>query len=276
MGLAFIGTYDQTTVCDDQTGQCTVNYYYVFLLLISFYWTQQVLMNTIQVTVAGVVGTWWFVPEEATSCCSTAVTSSFFRSTTYSFGSICFGSLIVAIIEALREMATQARMQREGNEILLCLAQCILNCLESLILYFNKWAYVYVGVYGYGYLDAGKNVKSLFQARGWNVVIADDLVGGVLGLVTFITGLLSGVIALILEAYTDWFVDAGDEAGVIAFILGFLIGLVLSSVMFNVIASGVNSTIVLYAEAPAELQSNHPDLSREMRNAYLEAYPALF
>ena len=36
---------------------------------------------------------------------------------------------------------------------------------------------MYVGLYGYGYLEAGKNVISLFKNRGWEAIIADDLIG---------------------------------------------------------------------------------------------------
>ena len=66
----------------------------VFLFLVSFYWSHQVIKNTVHCTVAGTVGTWWFSPHEASSCCSSAVRDSWVRSVTTSFGSICFGSLI--------------------------------------------------------------------------------------------------------------------------------------------------------------------------------------
>jgi hypothetical protein len=74
---------------------------YVFLLLLALFWSQQVFQNTNHVVVAGVVSTWWFVPSEASSCCSVATKDSFVRATTSSFGSICFGSLLVAIIQTL-------------------------------------------------------------------------------------------------------------------------------------------------------------------------------
>ena len=44
-----------------------------FLFFLSYYWTQQVLKNTVHVTTAGVIGTWWFAPQEASSCCSKAI-----------------------------------------------------------------------------------------------------------------------------------------------------------------------------------------------------------
>jgi hypothetical protein len=118
-----------------------------FLLFLSFYWTQQVLKNTMHVTTAGVIGTWWFAPDEASSYCSRSIGDSFVRSTTYSFGSICFGSLIVALIQALRQLNRHLRENRDA-QLLVCLIDCILGCVEGLIEYFNKWAYVYVGLYG--------------------------------------------------------------------------------------------------------------------------------
>ena len=90
---------------------------------------------------------------------------SFVRATTYSFGSICFGSLLVAIVQALRTLLDIARSQDDdGCNILVCLLQCILGCIEGIIEELNKWAYVYVGLYGYRYvlqiLSFGSMVKS--------------------------------------------------------------------------------------------------------------------
>ena len=48
----------------------------------------------------------------------------------------------------------------------LCLVECLLRCLEDALEYFNKFAYIYVGMYGYSYIEAGKNVMTLFGAKG--------------------------------------------------------------------------------------------------------------
>lgn len=68
-----------------------------FFLLISFYWGLQVFKNVAHTTVAGTVATFWYNSESAG-----ATGSSLKRATTTSFGSICFGSLLVAILQALR------------------------------------------------------------------------------------------------------------------------------------------------------------------------------
>jgi len=98
--------------CDLEAGVCEndIDAYIVFLLVLSMYWTQQVIRNVVHVTVAGTVGTWWWAPHEANSCCSEAVRSSHARAMTNSFGSICLGSLIVAIIQTIKTFLEKVRL----------------------------------------------------------------------------------------------------------------------------------------------------------------------
>jgi hypothetical protein len=110
----------------------------IFCLLVSYYWVHQVLQNTVHVTTAGTVGTWWFVPEEASGgCWNPALQDSYCRATTFSFGSICLGSLLVAVVQALRAMAHMARQNDDCN-MLACVLDCILGCIEGIIEYLNK------------------------------------------------------------------------------------------------------------------------------------------
>jgi Plasma-membrane choline transporter len=87
--------------------------------------------------IAGTVGSWWFEPQDEPAICCGNVFNSFIRTITTSFGSICFGSLLVAILQALRALADSAQ-QNGDAAILACIAQCILGCLASMLEYFNK------------------------------------------------------------------------------------------------------------------------------------------
>ena len=274
--IAFAGVTEDTVECAEINGEIVcqeVNGGIYFAMLLSYFFTHQVIQNTIHVVIAGVVGTWWFAPDDASSCCSAGIFGSIKRALTTSFGSICFGSLLVAIIQALRTLADSNRGDGEGN-MLLCLVSCILSCLEGILEYFNKWAFIYVGLYGYGYMDAGKNVIQLFKSRGWSALIADDLVGRALATLSLVVGLLAGAVGVILATTTDWF-DANDgvDGRITSFVLGLIIGLVLTSIALSSIASGVNAVIVLFAEAPAEFEQHHPELSRKMRDTWQSCYP---
>jgi hypothetical protein len=121
--------------------------------LLSLYWTSQVITNIFHTTIAGVVGTWWFTPEAERpvgGCCgfNAAIYDSWVRSTIYSFGSICLGSLLVAILQVLSVIVRLARQQRDDdgnrrreNSIVWCLLQFVVDHLEKLMEYINQWAF---------------------------------------------------------------------------------------------------------------------------------------
>lgn len=115
--------------------------------------------------------------------------------------------------------------------------------------YFNKWAYVYVGLYGYGYVEAGKKVINLFKTRGWTTIIADNLVNRLLGIMSLTIGLLTGVFSLFAAFLVEEF---DHEKGAvwlsIGFVVGFFIGLIFSGVFMGVLSSAVDAIIVCYAE----------------------------
>lgn len=135
-----------------------------------------------------------------------------------------------------------------------------------------------------GYCEAGKSVIQLFKDRGWEAVIADDLVGMALFMTSLVVGLvMAGVGVLMVDQTTWWevFIAAFDAEGgngkqaamIFAGVLAFIIGLVIASILMSTIASAVNASIVLFADAPAEFERHYPELSQEMRTAYNEAYP---
>ena len=161
-----------------------------------------------QVYVAGVMATWCLDKTEADNCCSSAILGSLYRSLTYSFGSICLGSLLQALVAVMRYLIDSARAQRQEEDpdnsgacggVLFCVLDCIAELMEDLLRAFNQWAYIFVGLYGYSYVESGKRVMELFRARGFTAIITDNLVSYVLGFTTFMIALTT--------AATGWLVE---------------------------------------------------------------------
>jgi Plasma-membrane choline transporter len=160
-----------------------------------------------------------------------------------------------------------------GDSLIACCAECLLGCIESLVEYFNKWAYIYVGLYGFSFMEAGSNVMTLFRNRGWSVIIADMMVDTVL----FMVSIGVGAITALLTTAIGYLMGNRDATTlVIAAAFGFIVGYAMSSTLFSVVSSAVNTVIVCYAEAPNEFQANHPKLSDQMRTAWRQAYPNEF
>jgi hypothetical protein len=101
-------------------------------------------------------------------------------------------------------------------------------------------------MYGFSYLDAGRNVLELFQNKGWTVIITDDLADNVLFMMSVGIGLASGLVGLVLATMTPTaLTDLGFESSLgPGFLIGFLAGLVFSSVMLSVVGSAINTVIV--------------------------------
>lgn len=119
------------------------------------------------------------------------------------------------------------------------------------------------------YIQAGKSVFELFRSRGWEAIIADDLVGNALLLISLVVGALMGGVGVVVETS----VDQLDDPLWVAFLIGFVVGLVVTSILMSTIGSAVNAVIVLFAEGPREFQENHPELSNKMRAVWASTYP---
>lgn len=147
--------------CSTGAGGCGKGKVIGLLVFITFamYWISEWLKNTIHTTISGVYGSWYFCsnnfPKGATR-------GALKRSMTYSFGSISFGSLIVAIINCLRQLCSIAQQQEasEGNligTILFCVLGCIIGILDWAVQFLNRYAFSYIALYGKSYIAAAKD-----------------------------------------------------------------------------------------------------------------------
>lgn len=247
------------------------------LLLIALYWGQQVTSNVVVTTTSGTVASWWYSSNPPN-----VVSGALYRSMTTSFGSICYGSLIVAILQALdtiaRSLQDKAREDNNaGLACLACLADCILNCLQSIMQYFNKWAYVYVGIYGYDFRTSGKAVMDLFRHRGWTAVINDDLTGSAMALGSFGVALLTAGAGLLIAAVAPeaWTHPLGSEYGkyLVFGLFGFFIGMSMALVLSAVISTALSTVFVCFAEDPAALRATHTQEHNDLVSAWKQFHP---
>mmetsp|Transcript_25119 Transcript_25119/g.69445 ORF Transcript_25119/g.69445 Transcript_25119/m.69445 type:complete len:331 (+) Transcript_25119:895-1887(+) len=263
-------------MCDQQPNVVAVT-----VLVLCFYWTQQVIQNTIHTTTAGAVGSWWVQPIDPDSnydggCCGVDTTDSLYRSCTYSFGSICFGSLLVAIMQTLESMA---RNNRNRRDILSMVIQCLIICLRSWLEYFNSWSFAYVGIYGYDYLTAGRKVIELFKARGWTILITDRLVFRVLLMANLGSAAVSGLVCVTIMFFLGFNKFRNDEwaaALVVAFWVGFVIGLIISNTVLFVVESAVRTVMICFAEQPAMDPQCAQPILQELKQTYAATYPDVF
>lgn len=264
----------------------------LFGYFVSFFWTQQVITNIQHTIVASMIGTWWYTPTDANSCWDDGLNHALWHSLTYSFGSICMGSLLVALVQGLKYFLRSLRQSFDCCE---CLLDCCLSCLEDMVQYFNSWAYTNIGIHGDSYVTSGRSVMALFDKVGWDAIIHDELASVVLWFLKVTIALLTGFVGWWYVNVTDTSSyeppDASgnstrvfaqvlgtndsddDDANTVAFIASTMIGYFISSIMMELVHSAVHGVIVCLAEAPALFHYHHPQLADDLVVAWKECYP---
>lgn len=237
---------------------------YVYVAF-SFFWTQQVIRNTSFVTISGTFASWYFLGGNVGMAPSNPTLGSAKRALTTSFGSICLGSLLVAIVQTLRAIVRSMRSRR--NSLLLCLVDCLLGCIESLMRLFNKYAFALVAIFGGSYCQSAKKCASLVSSHGIAALINQSIINSVLGFGCMFGGLL-GFGAGTAAGFLFLGMPVGLEfIFLVPGVLGMLIGVVTMSQLAMVIDSGVATIFVAFAMEPQALQQNDPQLYEHFAGA---------
>jgi hypothetical protein len=232
-----------------------------------------VIKNVVHVSNAGVVATWYFMSNNMPANPSLQALR---RACTTSFGSICLGSLLVAIVQLIKEMIERQRRQSDGllAALMLCCMAFIVGIIEWLLELFNHWAFVQVAIYGKDFKTAAKDTLQLVKSKGLDGLVNMNLTGQAVFLGTMIGMVLTGGIVAI-AAYVPILSRAsdpslGDDAKQvytaaygIAVAIAVVFGMLFAVMVSTTVNSGVTTLFVCWAEDPASLQASNPELHQK-------------
>jgi len=154
--------------------------YHLFGLL----WVNAFIIAATQFVLASSTALWYFSQGTGQAAPATIRTSvkRLFR---YHFGSIAFGSLILAIVQMVRlvlaYMEAQARkMAGKENKIIVytlrCL-QCYVGCFERFIKFLNKNAYIQIALSGKAFCGAAKDAFVLIAGNPLRMGVVSSIGG---------------------------------------------------------------------------------------------------
>lgn len=202
-----------------------------------------------------------------------ATRGAFKRAMTYSFGSISFGSLVVALINMLRQAVSIAQSQQaqQGNmvaSIAFCLLGCVIGLIDWAVQFINRYAFSHIALYGKAYIPAAKDTWKLMRDRGIDALVNDCLVGPVLTMgSTFVAFACTFLAYLYLEFTKPGYNSTGAYTPV-AMAFAFLIGLQTCQVFMTPIGSGIDTLFVAFSWDTDTLIRDHPDLYQRMITVY--------
>ncbi|VVT51863.1 uncharacterized protein SAPINGB_P003238 [Magnusiomyces paraingens] len=269
--------------CNVSGGSCSNGKLIGVLVFVSFagFYITEVIKNVTHTTICGIYGTWYYCSKSDQGMPRRPALGSLRRALTYSFGSISFGSLIVAIVNLIRyllDFARSAAQQDMGNDIvrailmcLVCFAQCFMGIIEWMVTYFNHYAYTFVALYGRAYIPAARDTWTVIRARGIDALINDCLIDHLLTFTQMLLGYLCAMMGYCFLRFTRPRYNSSGGYFAIITMYSMFIGIQVGATVMVAVRAGTATLFVALAKDPEVFRLSYPDTYHKM----LETYPAV-
>lgn len=227
----------------------TDNARYAFLyMLFCWFWTSEFIVAFGQLSVAMAFTAWYFNRDKSKTGFVTvkwAFNATFF----YHMGSVAFGSLIIAIIKTIRAvlMYIQRQAKKSKNKILeylACILGCIMWCIEKIMRFINKHAYIMTAIYGYSFCKGARAgffliLRNILRVAAVNMVSSFLLFIGRLFIPTLTTFLCYLCIA--------YGTNKDDINGLIApLVFTFLLSYWIAAMFLEIFGMGIETILCCY------------------------------
>lgn len=224
-----------------------------------------VMKNAMHVTIGGIYGTWYYLNSTFTGMPSNEGIGSFKRAMTYSFGSVCFGSLFVVFFQiwAIFIMIGDKQAGIIGNFF-----DLILKVAGLAVGYFNLYAYSYVALYGNDMVKSAKSTYHFFKQRGLQAILNDSIISTALGFYCLVASLLSLLITCVYLAIIRAIFGLDDAVFVPLAGYSFLVTFNITSILIATIVSGSSVFFFALNKDPAVFQESHPFEFQEISRCY--------
>jgi len=226
-----------------EQGPRNLMYYQVFM----FFWVTSFLSAVFQVSTAGGVATWYFSRDmNGPQSIGSPTLRSFGRSLTKSFGSLALGSLILAVVQfinfILRVVKKKNQIKNPIFSFIISCVQCIFGCVQRIVKFLNRYAYIYIAMHGDGFCSSAKNCFNLISRNFFSAAIVD-----LLGEFVLFVGKLLGTAACTI--FTLGIVQtlgrqlSGVTIGMVA-----AVAFAIFSIFAHVVGVSVDTVMVCYLE----------------------------
>lgn len=279
--IVIVGVYvkynpdENNEACSLSGGGCSKSKVIGLLVFVFFagYWISEVIKNVIHVTIAGIFGVWYYLALLDQGAPKHPALGALKRALTYCFGSICFGSLVVALLELLRAFINVLKLNAFGNDDICAgcgflILDLFLSFIEWCFRYFNHYSYVYVGLYGKSYLKSARETVDLLRFKGMDALINDCFINTSLNLYSLFVGYITALFTFFYLKFTKpgYNKGGGYYAPMLAF--SFLIAGQVTRITLVVIESGILTFFVALAKDPEIFQMTNRDRFDEIFRNY--------
>jgi solute carrier family 44 (choline transporter-like protein), member 2/4/5 len=167
----------------------------LYIFIFSTLWSNALIQAIGIFVIASACCMWYYAQGGAGEGLDFPILRSYKMAFRYHFGSLAFGSLILAIVQFLELMVEAFKKQAEStgeNKCTKCLINCIqccLACVERIVEFINKTAYIQIAIRGKSFCYAAKDGFEMVFSN----VLRYSIVSGVGSILMFIGKMLIAI-----------------------------------------------------------------------------------
>lgn len=151
------------------------------------------------------ISTWWAHPDRISFICCEVIVEAC-QTVLSSFGSICYGSLILPALQAMRVIMAACRYHERKNQSV-CTdsssdeTEFKISEFQENLEAINEFGFTVLGMSNTDFISAGKKSLSVFRALRWIEIVFDKLIPNVLLIATLFISFSTGCFALVVEEF---------------------------------------------------------------------------
>ncbi|XP_040843183.1 choline transporter-like protein 5 [Ochotona curzoniae] len=193
-----------------------ISAFHVYNLFV-FLWLANFVIALGQCALSGAFATYYWTGNKCDDIPPHPLFTSFGRALRYHTGSLAFGSLLIALIQFYRIVLKYMDRHLKDSQSNIakffhCCLKCCFWCLENVVKFFNKNAYIMIAVHGENFCTSSRDAFNLLMRNIVKVAVTDEatflilllgkiLVTGIIGVLAFL--LFTERLPIIVEGPTS-------------------------------------------------------------------------
>lgn len=200
---------------------------------------------------AGSIATYYWTLDKK-SLPTFPILRSCYRTFRYHLGSICVGAFLLAIVRLIRVILWSIKKQAQAIKkvpfmnVMFCAADCCLKCVEGIVKYINKQAYIMVAIDGKGFCCSALAAFGLILRNVLRVAAIDfvSVFVMLLGKLAISAAVFFGSWS-VLKVYAD---ELGLTFTFVPAIACALIAFILSTIFLSLFESAIDTILLCFLE----------------------------
>lgn len=241
----------------------------IYFHIFGFFWISSFISAFTIMVVAGAIGSWyWKRDKRLLDPRSRYVSKAFLRTFVYHIGTVAFGSLLVAILQAIRIIFEKMYVELKKAHLALKIlpgvgwaVRIFLWVFEHIVKFVNEYAYIQTALYGTHFIKSAMNAFALISRNLFLIGLLHTVCSVIFFCGKVLVAFLTAFAAYVLTTYGSTLLlssSLSSSSPILITVLAFFIGYFIASIFISILYTAVDTVLQCFL-IDTEMAYGNPD-----------------